>query len=199
MLVAIQVNGQTFDFSCQLDFYSDELYSRILPSEAPDLEESLKVFIEDAVRHEHDKDLSHYLDQEFNIKVIAESDLTTDSLLFSGYDEHGDPQYYWGYGSWACDGSYYEVLLNDYFWSYPTYDYYKLTLLYHELGHAILGLAHTEVGIMAPNIPFVDYDEFTETVGIMFSGEGQNPFQCESSKSGSRIFTCGTLKNNLIL
>ena len=200
MLVAIQVNAQTFNFDCHAGFYSDELYSKILPSNPPDLMGALEVFIDDAARHSHVIDLSHYLDIKFNIQAKDPEEFGILHIKYGDeyqYHEDGSPRYFAGYGGGKCDRTDYFVVLNNNFWNNENYnDYYKMTFLYHELGHAVLQLDHIyedngKDDIMDPIVQFMNYYEFQNNVGELFSGEGQNPYPCdESGKSFPKSFTC---------
>ena len=155
-LITGVIKGQTFNFSC--DYNTDSLYSTVLSNNTTHM---LSVFIQDAERHNYTTSLRRFNNLSHNIQVLNTND---DRLLING-------QKFSGVGWFYCGRNNFDVYLDGSFW-YGTHTIiYKLTFLYHELGHALLGLDHVddENDIMNPTTQYLTYTEFRTSINRMFN------------------------------
>ena len=154
--------AQTFNFGCDYNYYSDPLYSSILPDSSLDTRDVLEVFIDDAINHNYSKSLQGHLELVNRINVVP----------FNSPDLNG----LGGYATYNCATTDWRVYLDTTFWDSSHADYYKMAFLYHELGHALLRLDHSDnpKDIMYPTIPYLSYSEFRIATERLFGEVNQN-------------------------
>ena len=159
--------AQTFNFAC--DYNTDTLYSSILLDSNLDTRDVLEVFIDDAIRHNYKRSLQSYLDGE-HIEIVQRG--------------HESLNGFTGYASWNCGDGNWNVILDSGFWFSNDMNFYKLTFLYHELGHALLQLNHStnEKDIMYPTVPELTYSEFRVALIRLFGEVNQN-LSCKGYKT----------------
>ena len=184
---------------------ADEVYSQII--DGPDRDEALKsfirAFIKDAERH--GVDLSHVNVETAKMQWWDEKE--DESIAAGSYFSCNPTEVYlrWGGAKWS-----WHPLSDD--------DIDKLLIMWHELGHDILGLAHTCEGgqIMSGrhaacqgpqvqsaedyrNVAYMTYDNedpylnFQRAVDDMFAGTRQYFVECRTS------FTAKGDENGLII
>ena len=159
MLVSSISLAQTFNFGC--DYNTDSLYSTVLSNNTTHM---LSIFIQDAERHNYSRSLKYALPPGDRIQLLPYN-----NPIFYNSDDPNNP--IGGWGTWHCGRNDFGVILRANFWNGGRSIVYKLTFLYHELGHALLGLDHsTDVkDIMYPTIPILTYSEFRTSTNRMFS------------------------------